>query len=139
MTTTFYIGSGFQNIETVRKLAGTLMHEGLRQTYDWTQNDKTTDEEQLCAIGEAEVRGIKDADIIVILLPGGKGTHTELGIAIAEEKKVFLYAMDNKWSDEERKVTFYYINGVTIIKGEMQRLITAVKETAEGYRLSCQV
>ena len=39
-----------------------------------------------------EIDAVKAADFVVVLLPGGRGTHTELGAALALDKPVFLVA-----------------------------------------------
>jgi nucleoside 2-deoxyribosyltransferase len=130
MTLKFYIGSSFQNIDTVRKLASTLVLSGFTWTYDWTKNKRAADDQQLKLIAEEEVRGIQESGIVIILLPGGKGTHTELGLAIAGDKRVYLYDLENRWNDQDPKVAFYHLKSVTIIKGDLEDLITKVKEAA---------
>lgn len=42
-----------------------------------------------------ELDGISEADFVVVLLPGGKGTHLELGFAMARGKRIFLHSEDS--------------------------------------------
>lgn len=41
-----------------------------------------------------ELEGVAKADFVVVLLPGGGGTHLELGFALARGKRVFLHSED---------------------------------------------
>lgn len=41
-----------------------------------------------------ELNGVSESEFVVVLLPGGKGTHLELGFAIAKGKKIFLHSED---------------------------------------------
>ena len=49
-------------------------------------------QEQLREIGEAEKNAIKEADVFLLILDGGNGSHTEFGMAIALEKR-YMYIM----------------------------------------------
>lgn len=39
---------------------------------------------------KSEFQGIIDSDVVIILLPAGRGTHIELGMALALNKKVYM-------------------------------------------------
>ncbi len=41
-----------------------------------------------------EFDGLINADLLIVLLPGEKGTHTELGIALGNRVKVVLHSED---------------------------------------------
>lgn len=87
----FYIGSGLQNAPQVRQLAQLLKAAGWEHTYDWTASLHTPlSLDTLRALGEREFQGVKDADVVILLSPRGKGTHTEFGMALAWGKKVYL-------------------------------------------------
>ena len=49
-------------------------------------------QEQLREIGQAEKNAIKEADVFLLILDGGNGSHTEFGMAIALEKR-YMYIM----------------------------------------------
>ncbi len=83
----FYIASGFQNKHIVHFVSGQLKEAGWHHTYDWTKNERAVNQEQLREIGEAEKNAIKEADVFLLILDGGNGSHTEFGMAIALEKK----------------------------------------------------
>ena len=87
----FYIGSGLQNAPQVRQLAQLLKAAGWEHTYDWTASLHTPlSLDTLRTMGEREFQGVKDADVVILLSPRGKGTHTEFGMALAWGKKVYL-------------------------------------------------
>lgn len=87
----FYIASGFQNKHLVRFVSSQLKEVGWQHTYDWTKNERATNREQLQKIGEEEQEAIREADVFLLILEGGNGSHTELGMAIALEKKIYIY------------------------------------------------
>lgn len=45
----------------------------------------------------------------VILLPGGKGTHVEFGIAIAQGRRTILHSPDEVITNLETTSTFYHL------------------------------
>ncbi|MBW9235122.1 hypothetical protein JQK62_23460, partial [Leptospira santarosai] len=57
-------------------------------------------------------------------LPGGKGSHIELGMAIAWQKKTFLYSPNFEAMDMETTSTFYHLPDVQICAGSVEELIT---------------
>lgn len=79
----FYIASSLANKEKVTYLANLLKEKGFLHTYDWTKNENVDTIEKLAAIGEYEKETVINADFFILLLPGGFGSHTELGMAIA--------------------------------------------------------
>jgi len=80
----FYVGTGLDNFERARELQKILTEAGHTITYDWTQHGSVQNlpEEERREIAQNEIEGIESADHVVLLLPGYRGTHTELGIAI---------------------------------------------------------
>jgi nucleoside 2-deoxyribosyltransferase len=118
----FYIGSSFSNIHHVRELAAFLKVQGFQQTYDWTANSRADSVGELRSIGEAEFAAVKKADFIVIILPAGKGSHIELGLALAFGKRVYLYSSDALQKKPEEASTFYFLEQVTHINGTFKDL-----------------
>jgi hypothetical protein len=62
-----------------------LVREDLKKfrcevTYDWTTHGsvKNTSKARLQEVAHAEFQGILESDFVLVLLPGGKGTHAEL-------------------------------------------------------------
>lgn len=97
---TFYIASGLSRAPEVRALAEALKRDHWIHTFDWTELP------DLRALGESEgalarrdaanleIRGVQQADVVFVLLPGGRGTYVELGAAIAGHKRIFVHVKD---------------------------------------------
>ncbi len=125
----FYIASSFANQEMVKKLSRLLMQKGHEQTYDWTMNSKADSAEALSTIGQLEKNAVSDCDVFFILLPGGKGSHIELGLALAGEKKVYLFSETDVFSDISMSTTFYHLP-------EVERVIGSLEDLAEMSTVS---
>lgn len=122
----FYIASSFQNIESVKYVSEVLKNKGYIHTYDWTKNERALTIEKLQAIGQEEKNGVLNADILVVLLPAGKGSHIEFGIALGQGKKVFLYSPNYDVRDLETTSTFYHLPEVEIVIGTIDELIDVI-------------
>lgn len=93
----YYIATSLSRMaahQTVRDALKTCGHE---ISYDWTLHGsvKSTSKERLQEVATLELKGVSEADFVVVLLPGGNGTHLELGFAIAKGKRVFLHSEDS--------------------------------------------
>lgn len=121
----FYIASGLQNFENARYAAEKLRGQGFIQTYDWTHNEKTDSMEEIVRRGRLEINGVRDADFVVVLLPGGKGTHTEFGIALGLGKRIYLYS-EEELNDPLNTTTFYHVEEVNPYVGDIDGLIEKV-------------
>jgi hypothetical protein len=115
----FYVASSFKNINSVRYVANTLKGEGFTHTYDWTQNDRAEDIPALREIGEKEKIAVMESDFVIVLLPGGKGSHIELGIALGLGKRVYLYSPDQQINDPTTTSTFYHLPEVYRFAGSL--------------------
>ena len=92
----YYIATSISRMQAhnqVRDALTTLQHE---ISYDWTLHGsvKSVSKERLREVAILELNGISESDFIIVLLPGGKGTHSELGFSIARGKKIFLHSED---------------------------------------------
>lgn len=90
----YYIASGLENAKRVGVAAHALSQH--TRTYDWTTHGDIRSEgpmrmQQVC---QSELQAVIDAELVVFLFPGGKGTHSELGIALAtaENKRIILWS-----------------------------------------------
>ncbi|QGM30484.1 group-specific protein [Bacillus sp. N3536] len=116
----FYIASSFKNIHEVRELARILKLEGWNHTYDWTKNERVDSYNLLSEIGKIEKQAVVESDFFVVLLPAGKGSHIEMGIALGLEKRVFLYSTTNSSFDFDQTSTFYHVDGVERFTRDLQ-------------------
>jgi hypothetical protein len=79
----FYIASSLENVENVKRLRDELVSRGWTHTYDWSTHGSVQDDpSRWRAVARAEVDGVIQADTVIVLMPGGRGTHVELGIAL---------------------------------------------------------
>lgn len=115
----FYVASGLPNFENARKLGERLKMLGHVQTYDWTVHGAVYDrfalEEQnvrtMSDCAHREQLGVESADLVIVLLPGGRGTHVEMGMALSCRKSVHLIGHDAPLSGEAdvgKHVAFYW-------------------------------
>ena len=121
----FYIASSLANYEQVRSLSCLLKNAGWEHTYDWTIHCpvKELDAETLKSIGEKEFEGIKQSDVVIILTPQGIGTHTELGMAIALNKKVYLCHHDDTYFKCDGNTSaFYWLSQVKQLIGNTEEI-----------------
>jgi len=64
-----------------------------------------------------ESKGIVDSDVVVILLPAGRGAHIELGMALALNKKIFLCSATKDEFSIENTVAFYGLPSIVQLVG----------------------
>jgi hypothetical protein len=124
----FYIASGFKNKQIVKTLAINIqLAHGWELTYDWTQNDTALTEETLADIGIKEFEAVKNSDVILVVLPGGKGCHTEMGIALGSNKQVILFDPDRTLSNMHNATTFYFLPQIKHWNGEISELNSIIQ------------
>jgi len=127
----FYVASSFSNIVNVRYVAQTLEDKGYINAYDWTQNASARDASpttlaDMRSIGQHEKDAVIGADVVVILLPGGKSTHVELGIAIAQNKRTILHSPGDVINNLETTSTFYHLPELEKCFGPLDDLIAMI-------------
>jgi len=128
----FYIGASFKNSNLVNHISKHLIEKGHIHTYNWTNEiiEEET-EELLKKFTELEMKGINDADTVIIILPAGRGSHVELGLALAYNKKVYLYSESGIEFDVKDTVNFYYAPNVKQIVASPDELINQVLKECE--------
>jgi hypothetical protein len=125
----FYISSRLNNIDKVRHMASILKGSGWTQTCDWTSFDLTLagNPDGLRTIGERECDGVKSADIVIVITPQGRGTHIELGMAIALGKRVYIYNRDDFYFKcNDNTCAFYWLPQVKQLTGEIEAVIEVI-------------
>ncbi len=94
-----YLASGLENRARVQEWRDALTAAGHTITYDWTAHGRVQGP-QITDIAWKELHvGVQESDAVIVLLPGGTGTHTELGAALAWGKVVILCAPDAGYFD----------------------------------------
>jgi nucleoside 2-deoxyribosyltransferase len=125
----FYIASSFKNIDNVRNVAHQLKSRGFIQTYDWTMHTGIDSLQELAAIGTKEKEAVLRADLFIIMLPAGKGSHVELGLALGAGKAIFMYSANNEMNDIEKTSTFYQLPEVQKIIGTIDELVSMINKS----------
>ena len=127
----FYVASSFRNIVNVRHIAQTLENMGYVNTYDWTENASALDGHSvtvgdLRSIGLQERDAVIGADLVVVLLPGGKSAHVELGIAIAQGRRIILHSPAEVIDNPGTTSTFYHLPELEKCHGTLDDLIAMI-------------
>ncbi|PFG06459.1 nucleoside 2-deoxyribosyltransferase [Bacillus sp. es.034] len=125
----FYIGSSFANTDLVRYVSARLEEKGFIHTYDWTRNDRASTVKDLQHIGQNEKDAITESNVVIIMLPGGKGSHVELGIALGLGKRIILYSPNGEVHDLANTTTFYHLHEVEKCSGSIEELLEYVLES----------
>ena len=123
----FYIGSGFKNCELVNYYSKILEENGWHHTYNWSKNitgDETI--EDLVQYSKLEQQGIIDSNVVIILLPAGRETHIELGMALALNKKIFLCSTTEDEFTIQNTVNFYQLPQVNKLVGTHDEMISQI-------------
>jgi hypothetical protein len=128
----FYVATGLGNREQQREVVALLQGLGprWRQTCDWTALDPARDGRDVCAATELD--GLRAANLLVVLLPGGRGTHAELGFALGINwgqhtypKRVVVWSWDGKAFEEgdAECCLIYHAPGVERVTGPLSDLV----------------
>ena len=114
----FYIGSGMKNCNLVNYYSKVLKENAWEQTYDWVKNvSDDISRDDMIKYASLESQGIVDSDVVIILLPAGRGAHIELGMAMALNKEIFLCSATKEEFSIENTVAFYELSKVTQLVG----------------------
>ena len=110
----FYIACSKENAPLHNHIRNFLIDVRHEITFDWTRHlttgkiDRT--QLELFKLGESMKLGVDAADYVVVILPGGRGTHVELGMAIIADKPIFL--LDVESPKEDLDFAFYHTANV---------------------------
>ena len=114
----FYIGSGMKNCELVNYYAKILKENDWKQTYNWVENiNEDVSIEDMTVYAKLESQGIFDSDVVIILIPAGRGAHIEIGMALALNKKIFLCSATKEEFSIENTVAFYGLPNIIQLIG----------------------
>lgn len=95
---TYYIATSLKNAEAhteARKIFEGPISEASSTprwhlTYDWTTGGKIEEDHLRPSIAIAEIEAVRQAWLLLMLVPGGRGTHVELGAALALGKTIII-------------------------------------------------
>ena len=106
----FYIATRLENHLQHNTVRDFLIVAGHSITYDWTSHGPVwkAGTKVIREVACAELNGVVEADVVVVLLPGGRGTHAELGMAIALGKPVLLCGGPEMYGAVPETCAFYH-------------------------------
>jgi nucleoside 2-deoxyribosyltransferase len=118
MAKRFFLSTRKDRSAEADALSAGLKVRGWERTFAWTGEDGESSVGN-AAIAVAELKGVREADVLVVLLPGGYGTHVEIGAALALGKPVILHARDRKILETPYPCVFHYHPAVKILISEV--------------------
>src|SRR5271166_1321617 len=113
----FYLSTKKDRLDQATPLLDALKANGWKQTFAWSDRG-TQSHSGYADVALAELAGVREADVLIVLLPGGFGTHVEIGAALALEKPVILHAPDQKTLETPYRCIFHHHPGVKILISE---------------------
>lgn len=125
----YYIATSTTRAAFHNKVRDELKRFGHEITYDWTVHGsvRETSKARLQEVAHLEFEGILRADFVVVLLPGGKGTHAELGFSLAGKKQVFIHSEDPMAFELGPQVcAFYHHRDVQRLQGPIENVAQLV-------------
>ena len=113
----YYIATSFHNKEAHKECRRFFSDMGYELTFDWTVYPFIADPYVMCTVAVKEMDAVIAAGFVVVLLPGGRGTHAEIGAALALNKPVFLVAPHPQQLLDSQGLTcpFYYHPSVQVV------------------------
>ncbi len=131
-----YVASSLNNRDMAAKLVSQLRLSGHMITYDWTQRGDVRNNGEMAMLetSQNEINAVMNADWVIVLLPGGKGTHTELGVALAtrERKKIWIWSEDEApFGGGSATCVFYHHPDVTCLSCSFEDLCARVNAEIE--------
>jgi nucleoside 2-deoxyribosyltransferase len=141
----YYLASRLANAAQVQNLTRQLQERGWTNTFNWANNESLRQyvvdgnttriyDTKAALLSGQELQGVSDADVLIALLPGGRGTHIEIGAALGLRKPVVLCLQEPEepYLPSEYPCAFYSHPNVRHLYGEWDatladRLMTLVQ------------
>src|SRR5689334_7532887 len=117
MSKRFYLAIRRDRASHGNAIVEALKSRGWERTFDWSGKDDD-EPEALSELAQAELAGIQEADVLIVLLPGGRGTHVEIGAALALGKPVILCSPNRKTLETPYPCPFHYHPRVKLLVSE---------------------
>ena len=126
----FYVASGLVNRDRVRSVVDALAALGHTPAYDWTLHGdvRRCGEERMREVAGKEAQGVVESELVLLMLPGGAGTHTELGLALAARgnKRILLWSATGREFQGNETCVFYHHPAVRRICCPFEELMEAL-------------
>lgn len=117
-----YIATRLEAAARHNAVRDALIARGFALSYDWTTHGPVWREgaDRIRSVAQYETQGVMDADVVVVLLPGGRGTHVELGIALGCGAAVVLVATGPELAPAPGTCAFYHHPMVTVVHSDAE-------------------
>ena len=113
----FYLATRKDRAGEADAISAALKTHGWERTLTWTSQDGQRPA-QHAKVAQDELEAVRNADVLIVMLPAGRGTHIETGIALAMEKLVIIHAPSREILDDPYPCPFHYLPGVKILISE---------------------
>ncbi len=114
----FYLATRKDRGQQAGPLLEALKAKGWKRTFEWTPQDEASTD-GYAEVAQKELAGVSEADVLIVLLPGGFGTHVEIGAALALGKPVILHAPDRQTLETPYPCIFHHHPAVKILISEI--------------------
>lgn len=106
----FYIATKLDNDAAHNRLRDQLVALGHKITYDWTVHGPAFSKglDEVRRVAKAETQGVMRADFVVMLWPGGRGTHVELGMGLALGKLCYIITPVEEHHQAHKETCAFY-------------------------------
>ena len=129
----FYLATGYENKDVHQQIVTALEATGLFTcTYDWVKGEGK--EAGIAAVALKEIRAVQTADVVLVVLPGLRGTHTELGLAIGSPNtRIVIFGHPDVFIDHgPTSCPFYFAPGVRRIGVMSEAAMLPIVRTIMG-------
>ncbi len=99
-----YIAAALKDHEIVEALTDRFKKVGIELTFNWAVKFR----QQIQPRPGDMVKAVKECDVLILICPGGRGAHCELGMALATGKKIIIVGAE----DYDKRPSFYNENAV---------------------------
>lgn len=89
----YYVASRLEDRDKAKYVIS-LLPEDWVCTFDWTQYPLSETPQDFVRTAQAEVEGVRTSNLLILILPGARGSHTELGVALGCQIPVWLIGHD---------------------------------------------
>jgi len=109
-----YISASLKDVDEVQFWQKEFAKIGIVQAYDWVNTSNP------CPL--AMIEAIEECEVFIMLMPGGRGSHIELGVALTCEKPIILVDVD-----PNNKTLFYDIEDIIHVSTSLEAFQTTIK------------
>ena len=120
----FYVATKLENFSEAQRVIKLLTDLGHTVTYDWTVHGSVYRDglTRVREVAHLEAKGVRDADVVIVILTGGRGTHVELGMAVAYGASVILYGTEAHFAIGPEACAFYRLDCVRHVTNDAELL-----------------